>query len=117
VGQLKVIVRKPYGPESHENQQNDPNVKVGQICPEDYGENDRGEDQCSPHRGCSFLSQVRARPVVPNVLLDLKLLKLSNDPWTAEKRDHQRGEDSQNRPKSNVPEDVKEGKFGMQGIE
>jgi hypothetical protein len=59
---------------------------------------------------------VPGRPVIPNVLLDLKVPQLSNDPWAAEKRDHQRGEDRQNRPKSNVSEDVKVGKFGVQGI-
>ncbi len=76
VPDLLVIVIKSDNPESHCRTQSEPHKNVAEVRPEQRGNHNAEKDQDAAHGGCSCLGLMRFRPVLPNVLADLKFLEL-----------------------------------------
>jgi hypothetical protein len=60
---------------------------------------------------------VSGRDVLPHHLLNLKNPQFLDQPWPDDKTNEKSGKDRVDRPKSDIPENIEEGKKLVKGIE
>ena len=86
---LQVVVREPDRAERGRRQDRDPDVHVGQVRPEQRGQQGGRQDEQTAHGRRTRLRAVRRRPLVPNHLTDLELAKRANQPGPEQQADGQ----------------------------
>ena len=108
LGNLDVVIHEPQQAVTTGHKQDDPNVGVGQVCPNDGGCQHREQDHGTAHRGRAlFRQQVAFWSVGPNglaLLLD-RAQPLDNRRTHKETDDHS-GKDSQAAPRGCVAEQI-----------
>ena len=117
-GQLTIIVDKPDQTETDRDEQNDPDIRIGEIGPEQGRNRQRQQDQKAAHRRRSLLAhQVPGRAVGAN-RLTVRLFRSQpgDDPRPANKADQQRGDDGTARAKRYVAKKIEALELVGEGI-
>ena len=110
---LDIIVGKTNGAECECRAHRDPHQRIGGISPQHRRQQNCNRDQHPAHGRRAGLFQMGLRPVVANILADLKFAQFLNDIRSDEHGDHQRGKRSKSGAKSQIAEDpewMEEGK-------
>ena len=69
---LQVVVGEADGAEGEGGEDQDPDVAVGEVAPEQGGHEDPGQDQDAAHGGRARLGLVGLRALLADVLADLQ---------------------------------------------
>ena len=109
-----VVVGEADCAKGHRGDDRNPYERVGQIRPKQCGQQNCNSNQHSAHGGRAGLRQMRLRPVVANVLADLKLAQLLNHPWADEERNEQRRQRGKSGAEGQVTEDAERVKVNVQ---
>ena len=105
---LEIIVIEADEPKSCHNEQNDPDVMIFQIGPEQRRDDEAGQYHQPAHGGRALLGeQVGLRSIETDRLsLALFQAKGGNDPGAEKKYEKQRRENGPARPEGNVSEKI-----------
>ena len=110
IPELLIVIPKPEEAERQRRQQNDPDVGIRQVRPEEGWDEDGGKDEASSHRRSSVLDHVPGRNILPHHLLNLKGPQFPDQPGPDDKTDEKGGENRIDGPEGDIPEDIEEGK-------
>jgi hypothetical protein len=102
---LDVVVGKADTAERKRGEHHNPYKGVGEIGPEQRGNQDRDADKHATHGGRAPLLEVGLRAVVAHILTDLELAQLVNHIGADQHTDEQRRETGKDRAKGQIPED------------
>ncbi len=80
VPDLYIVIPKTQDSKGQGRQQNDPDIGIREIRPEERGDHDGGNDEASTHRGSPILHEMSRRNIFPYDLLHLKGLQLPDQP-------------------------------------
>ena len=113
----QIVIGETDGAETHDDQQGDPDIEIGQVGPQQGRRHHRADNQHAPHGGGPRFFVVGFRPVLTDELPDLHLAQALDHPGTEEKTDDERRQAGVDRPKRNVAEDIERRDAGVQRIE
>ena len=90
LGDLGVVVQETNSAVSHQGEDGDPDVGIAQVRPEERGDDDGNNDEDAAHggRACFFL--MGFRPFLTDVLSDLELAELMDQPGSEGNAEEQR---------------------------
>ena len=109
---LRVIVEEADRAETQQPEQRDPDVRIAQVRPQQRRNHDRNDDQDAAHRRRAGLLLMRLRPVFADVLPDLELAQLANQPGPEDDAKEQSRQARKRRPERDVAEQAKRAKIG-----
>src|SRR5438876_3177668 len=103
---LLVVVPETDRGKGQRHTQNQPDEQVGQVRPQQCGNNDTKVDQHAAHGRRPRLALVGLRTLLADELAYLEFLQLLDDPRTEHQREDQRGKAGVSRAESDVPKEV-----------
>ena len=113
---LEVIVQKADEAEADGDQDQHPDEGVVQLRPEQGGGQGGEDDHQAAHGGGAVLGEMRLGPVFPDILADLQGLEFSDEPGAHHHGNNQGGEDGEDGPEGDVPEDIEAAEHRLQWI-
>jgi hypothetical protein len=111
-----VVVPKADGAEAQQAEQRHPDVRVPQVGPQQRGDDDGDEDQHPAHGGRARLLVMRFRAVLADVLADLELAQLADQPRPQGDGEKQGGEAGKRRPEGGVLEDAERAEVRVKSL-
>ncbi len=105
-GDLGIIVHKADRAIGQQRQHRDPDIGVAQVRPQQRGDHDRNDDQHAAHGGRAGFLLVRLGSFFANVLADLELAQLGDQPRSQRDAEKQRGQAGEGGARGYVAEDA-----------
>ncbi len=103
---LQVVVGEADRPEKESGADEDPDVLVGEVGPEEGGDEDPGEDQHPAHGRRPRLGLVGLRPLLADVLADLQAAQALDHPRPQHQHQEERGQARHRGAEGDVADDV-----------
>src|SRR5438128_10264970 len=117
--QLAVIIEEADQPEPDRDEQDDPDIRIGQISPQQGRDAQREQNEETAHRRRSLLAQQMAVGTVGANRLPIALLppQPKDEAGTENKADQEGGDDRPSRAECDVAEQVEDLELVREGVQ
>ena len=105
-GDFGVVVDETDSAVGQQREDRDPHIGVAQVRPEQRGNHDGDNDQHAAHGGGAGFLLVRLGSIFADVLADLKLAQLADQPGAQRDAEEQRGQAGERGAGGDVAEDA-----------
>ena len=113
---LEIVVIEADEAEAQGYHDHHPDVGIVEFRPEEGGNQGGEDDHQAAHGGGAVLGKVGLGAVFPDILADLQLPQLVNEPGAHHHGDDQGGENGEDGPEGDVAEDIEAAKHRLQWI-